>query len=81
MSKDIILTGIRPTGPLHIGHMVGALMPNIAIQNAGGYEKMYAMIADAQGLTDNFDNPTRVRENVMEITLDMLAAEIGRAHV
>lgn len=74
MSKDIILTGIRPTGPLHIGHMVGALMPNIAIQNAGGYEKMYAMIADAQGLTDNFDNPTRVRENVMEITLDMLAA-------
>ena len=74
MSKDIILTGIRPTGPLHIGHMVGALMPNVAIQNAGGYAKMYAMIADAQGLTDNFDNPTRVRENVMEITLDMLAA-------
>ena len=74
MSKDIILTGIRPTGSLHIGHMVGALIPNIAIQNAGGYAKMYAMIADAQGLTDNFDNPTRVRENVMEITLDMLAA-------
>lgn len=73
MSKDIILTGIRPTGPLHIGHMVGALWPNIEIQNAGGYEKMYAMIADAQGLTDNFDNPAKVRENVMEITLDMLA--------
>lgn len=74
MSKDIILTGIRPTGPLHIGHMVGALMPNVAIQNTGGYQKMYAMIADAQGLTDNFDNPDKVRENVLEITLDMLAA-------
>lgn len=72
-SNDIILTGIRPTGSLHIGHMVGALIPNIEIQNAGGYKKMYAMIADAQGLTDNFDNPERVRENVMEIALDMLA--------
>lgn len=72
-SNDIILTGVRPTGPLHIGHMVGALIPNIEIQNAGGYKKMYAMIADAQGLTDNFDNPERVRENVMEIALDMLA--------
>ena len=72
-SNDIILTGIRPTGPLHIGHMVGALIPNIEIQNAGGYKKMYAMIADAQGLTDNFDNPERVRENVMEVALDMLA--------
>lgn len=72
-SNDIILTGIRPTGSLHIGHMVGALIPNIEIQNAGGYKKMYAMIADAQGLTDNFDNPERVRENVMEVALDMLA--------
>lgn len=73
MSKDIILTGIRPTGPLHIGHMVGALMPNVEIQNAGGYDKMYAMIADAQGLTDNFDNPAKVRDNVLEVALDMLA--------
>ncbi|MDE6478516.1 MAG: tryptophan--tRNA ligase [Alphaproteobacteria bacterium] len=73
MAKDIILTGIRPTGPLHIGHMVGALWSNIEMQNAGGYDKMYAMIADAQGLTDNFDNPAKVRDNVMEITLDMLA--------
>lgn len=72
-SNDIILTGIRPTGSLHIGHMVGALIPNIEIQNAGGYKKMYAMIADAQGLTDNFDNPERVRKNVMEVALDMLA--------
>lgn len=72
-SNDIILTGIRPTGSLHIGHMVGALIPNIEIQNAGGYKKMYAMIADAQGLTDNFDNPERVRENVMKVALDMLA--------
>jgi tryptophanyl-tRNA synthetase len=68
------LTGVRPTGALHIGHLVGALRPNIALQNEGGYEKMYCMIADAQGLTDNFDNPSKVRENVMEITLDMLAA-------
>lgn len=74
MAKDIILTGIRPTGPLHIGHMVGALWPNIEMQNNASYDKMYAMIADAQGLTDNFDNPAKVRDNVMEITLDMLAA-------
>ena len=73
MSKDIILTGIRPTGPLHIGHMIGALQPNIEIQNAGNYAKMYAMIADAQGLTDNFDNPDKVRTNVIEVALDMLA--------
>ncbi len=80
-SNDIILTGIRPTGSLHIGHMVGALIPNIEIQNAGGYKKMYAMIADAQGLTDNFDNPERVRENVMEVALDMLATACNRHQI
>jgi tryptophanyl-tRNA synthetase len=72
-SDKIILTGARPTGPLHIGHFCGALQNNIAIQNAGDYARMYAMIADAQGLTDNFDNPDKVRDNVLEVALDMLA--------
>ena len=71
--KNIILTGIRPTGALHIGHLVGALSSNVEIQNKGDYERMYGMIADAQGLTDNFDNPEKVRQNVMEVALDMLA--------
>lgn len=72
-SKNIVLTGIRPTGALHIGHLVGALIANVEIQNQGDYARMYGMIADAQGLTDNFDNPDKVRENVMEVALDMLA--------
>lgn len=72
-SKNIILTGIRPTGALHIGHLVGALTSNVEIQNEGNYSRMYGMIADAQGLTDNFDNPEKVHENVMEVALDMLA--------
>ena len=71
--KNIILTGIRPTGALHIGHLVGALSSNVEIQNKGDYNRMYGMIADAQGLTDNFDNPEKVRQNVMEVALDMLA--------
>lgn len=73
MSDKIVLTGARPTGPLHIGHFCGALQNNVAIQNAGDYERMYGMIADAQALTDNFDNPDKVRENVIEVALDMLA--------
>ena len=72
-SKNIILTGIRPTGALHIGHLVGALSSNVEIQNKGDYSRMYGMIADAQGLTDNFDKPEKVHENVMEVVLDMLA--------
>lgn len=72
-SKNIVLTGIRPTGALHIGHLVGSLYSNVEIQNQGDYARMYGMIADAQGLTDNFDNPDKVRENVMEVALDMLA--------
>ena len=74
MNKNVILTGIRPTGRLHIGHLVGALRRNIELQNTGDYDKMYAIIADAQGLTDYFDDPKQVRENVMEVALDMLAA-------
>ena len=71
--KNIVLTGIRPTGALHIGHLVGSLIANVEIQNKGDYIRMYGMIADAQGLTDNFDNPDKVRENVIEVALDMLA--------
>ncbi|MBQ7409555.1 MAG: tryptophan--tRNA ligase [Alphaproteobacteria bacterium] len=73
MSDKIILTGIRPTGPLHIGHFCGALKNNVKIQNEQDYKKMYGMIADAQALTDNFDDPEKVRRNAIEITLDMLA--------
>lgn len=72
-TKNIVLTGIRPTGALHIGHLVGSLQANVDIQNQGDYVRMYGMIADAQGLTDNFDNPDKVRQNVMEVALDMLA--------
>ena len=73
MDDKIILTGIRPTGPLHIGHFCGALRNNVAIQNAQEYKKMYGMIADAQGLTDNFDDPDKIRTNTIEVALDMLA--------
>ena len=73
MNDKIILTGARPTGPLHIGHFCGALTNNVKIQNAQDYKKMYGMIADAQGLTDNFDNPDKIRINTIEVALDMLA--------
>ena len=74
MADDkVILTGMRPTGPLHIGHFCGALQNNVAIQNKQDYKKMYGMIADAQALTDNFDDPDKVRKNTLEVALDMLA--------
>ena len=73
MNDKIILTGARPTGPLHIGHFCGALTNNVKIQNIQDYKKMYGMIADAQGLTDNFDNPDKIRINTIEVALDMLA--------
>ena len=72
MSK-IILTGDRPTGRLHIGHYVGSLRRRVELQNEGDYEKMYVFIADAQALTDNIDNPEKVRQNVIEVALDYLA--------
>ncbi len=74
--KDIILTGDRPTGKLHIGHYVGSIMNRIKLQNEGNYEKMYVFIADSQALTDNFDNPEKVRSNILEVTLDYLACGI-----
>ena len=71
--KNIILTGDRPTGRLHLGHYVGSLKRRLEIQNKGGYEKFYIMIADSQALTDNFGNVQKVRDNVMEVMLDYLA--------
>ena len=72
----IILTGDRPTGKLHIGHYVGSLRNRIKLQNAGDYDKYYIMVADAQALTDNFDNPKKIRDNVIEVVLDYLSVGI-----
>lgn len=74
MAKDtVILTGDRPTGRLHIGHYVGSLKRRVELQNAGDFKKMFVFIADAQALTDNIDNPEKVRRNVIEVALDYLA--------
>ena len=70
--KNIILTGDRPTGQLHIGHYVGSLKTRVQLQNNADYTNMYVMIADAQALTDNADNPLKVRNNVVEVMLDWL---------
>ena len=70
---NIILTGDRPTGRLHLGHYVGSLKNRVRMQNEGDYDKMFVFIADAQALTDNFDNPEKVRENIKEVALDYLA--------
>lgn len=72
--EKVILTGDRPTGRLHIGHYVGSLRRRVALQNAGEYDKIFIMIADAQALTDNADNPEKIRQNVIEVALDYLAA-------
>lgn len=69
----VILTGDRPTGRLHIGHYVGSLKRRVELQNAGDFKKMFVFIADAQALTDNIDNPEKVRQNVIEVALDYLA--------
>lgn len=74
--KNIILTGDRPTGRLHIGHFVGSLKNRVLLQNSGEFEEIYIMIADAQALTDNFDNPKKVRDNVIEVALDYLSVGI-----
>jgi len=71
--RKIILTGDRPTGRLHLGHYVGSLRRRVALQNSGEYEKILIMIADAQALTDNFDNPERVRQSIIEVALDYLS--------
>jgi len=75
MSK-IILTGDRPTGKLHLGHYVGSLRNRVKLQNSGEFDEIYLMIADSQALTDNFDNPKKVRDNVLEVALFYLACGI-----
>ena len=70
----IILTGDRPTGRLHLGHYVGSLRRRVELQNAGGFDKIFIMIADAQALTDNADNPEKVRQNIIQVALDYLSA-------
>ncbi len=77
--KNIILTGDRPTGKLHIGHYVGSLRRRVELQNSGKFDKIYIMIADAQALTDNFDNPDKVRANITEVALDYLACGLDPA--
>ena len=69
----IILTGDRPTGRLHLGHYVGSLKRRVELQNSGEYDKIFIMIADAQALTDNADNPEKVRQNIVEVALDYLS--------
>ena len=71
--EKIILTGDRPTGRLHVGHYVGSLKRRVELQNSGEYDKIYIMIADAQALTDNADNPEKVRQNIIEVALDYLS--------
>lgn len=73
----IILTGDRPTGKLHVGHYVGSLRERVALQNEGSYDKIFIMIADAQALTDNAENPQKVRDNIIEVALDYLACGIN----
>lgn len=75
--KNIILTGDRPTGKLHIGHYVGSLKERVRMQNEGDYEKFYVMIADAQALTDNAENPEKVRSSVLEVMKDYLAVGLS----
>ena len=72
--EKVILTGDRPTGKLHIGHYVGSLRRRVELQNSGEYDKIFIMIADAQALTDNADNPEKIRQNVIEVALDYLSA-------
>ena len=78
MSK-VILTGDRPTGRLHVGHYVGSLKRRVELQNSGEYDKVFIMIADAQALTDNADNPEKVRQNVIEVALDYIACGLDPA--
>ena len=71
--KQVILTGDRPTGRLHVGHYVGSLSERVRLQNSGEFDEIYIMIADAQALTDNAEHPEKVRQNIMKVALDYLA--------
>lgn len=77
--KKIILTGDRPTGKLHLGHYVGSLQRRVALQNSGKYDEIYILIADDQALTDNWDNPQKIRDNMIEVALDYLSVGIDPA--
>lgn len=77
--EKIILTGDRPTGKLHLGHFVGSLRRRVELQNSGEFDKIFVMIADAQALTDNADNPEKVRQNILEVALDYLSVGIDPA--
>ncbi len=77
--KKIILTGDRPTGKLHVGHYVGSLKRRVELQNSGEYDDVFIMIADAQALTDNADNPEKVRQNIIEVALDYLSCGLDSA--
>ena len=79
MSEKIILTGDRPTGRLHVGHYVGSLRERVRLQDSGEFDKVFIMIADAQALTDNADNPDKVRKNILEVALDYLSFGLGAA--
>lgn len=71
--KKVMLTGDRPTGRLHVGHYVGSLRRRVELQNTGDFDDIFIMIADAQALTDNADNPEKVRQNIIEVALDYLS--------
>ena len=73
----IILTGDRPTGRLHVGHYVGSLRRRVELQNTGEFDDIFIMIADAQALTDNADNPEKVRQNIIEVALDYMACGLN----
>ena len=75
----IILTGDRPTGRLHLGHFVGSLRRRVELQNSGEFDEIFIMIADAQALTDNADNPEKVRQNIIEVALDYLSVRNRRS--
>ncbi len=75
-TKKIILTGDRPTGKLHLGHYVGSLKRRVELQNSGNFDEINILVADDQALTDNWDNPKKVRDNIIEVTLDYLSAGI-----
>ena len=71
--KKVILTGDRPTGRLHIGHYAGSLKQRVTMQNSAEFDEIYIMIADAQALTDNADNPQKIRDNIINVALDYLS--------
>lgn len=79
MAGKIILTGDRPTGRLHVGHYVGSLKRRVELQNSGEYDKVYIMVADAQALTDNIENPEKIRQNIIEVALDYLSCGLDPA--